>query len=287
MKKTIAINLSDWLTAARSNLAKTAENPLLEAQLLLSNVLEKSRIWLISHAETYLTSDQLDQLDQLIQARLNGEPLPYLLGEWPFYGLDFYVTPDVLIPRPETELLVEQALKWLENNPDRRKAVDIGTGSGCIAISLAFNIPDLKIRGVDNSSAALIVAKRNLQRHHLENQMVLKKSNLLESIDESYDLICANLPYIPSTKLIGLDVSRHEPLQALDGGEDGLHLIRQLLHQIPAHINPGGLILLEIEAGQGESALKLAASLFPNFKIKILSDLAGLPRVLRIESVLN
>lgn len=287
MKKTIAINLSDWLTAARSELAKSTENPLLEAQMLLSHVLAKPRTWLISHSDTLLTSDQSVRLDQLVQACLKGEPLPYLLGVWPFFGLDFYVTTDVLIPRPETELLVEQALSWLENNPDRRLIVDVGTGSGCIAISLAANIPDLKIWGVDISPAALVVAERNVLRHHLENQVILKKSNLLESTSQSFDLICANLPYIPSGKLADLAVSHHEPLQALDGGEDGLLLIEQLLRQIPEHLNPGGLILLEIEAGQGESAYELAASLFPNFNIKILPDLAGLPRILRIESGLN
>ena len=161
-------------------------------------------------------------------ARLeSGQPLPYVLGAWEFYGLTFELTPDVLIPRPETELLVEQALEWLADRPAPLLAADVGTGSGCIAISLAVHAPQLRLLASDLSWPALQVARSNLARHRVEGQISLLQCDLLPPLSLPFDLLVANLPYIPSPVLPGLKLSLSEPPLALDGGLDGLDFIRR------------------------------------------------------------
>lgn len=282
--ESLTIDAGHWLQHARLQLSRV-DTPGLEAQLLLGSVLNQSRAVVLAHPERQLTSTQLNQLESLLDRRLSGEPLPYLLGHWEFYGLDLLVTPAVLIPRPETELLVEQALTWLKAHPNRRRAVDVGVGSGAISVALATNIPDLHILATDFSLAALRVARQNCLRHHLSRRISLVQSDLLNAVRGPFDLLCANLPYIPTAKLQELQVARHEPVSALDGGKDGLRLIRRLLVDSPRWMAPGGCMLLEIEAGQGESALGLARSLLPAAASRVFSDRADLPRLLRIDII--
>lgn len=251
--------------------------------MILSHVLGQPRASLLARPETGLAAGQAQQLDELLARRAAGEPLPYLIGHWEFYGLDFLVTPDVLIPRPETELLVEQALAWLRLHPGRRRVADVGTGSGCIAAAVALNAPDVHVLAVDRSLRALHVARENLLRHAVLGRVALAQMDLLNAAAGPLDLICANLPYIPSPTLDGLDVARHEPRAALDGGADGLDLVRRLLATAPRLVSPGGLLLLEVEAGHGESAPALARELLPRADVALLADLAGLPRLLRIQ----
>ena len=211
-----------------------------------------------------------------------------MLGEWEFYGLTFELTPDVLIPRPETELLVEQALEWLADRPAPLLAADVGTGSGCIAISLAVHAPRLRLLASDLSWRALQVARGNLARHRVEGQISLLQCDLLPPLSVPLDLLVANLPYIPSAVLPGLSVSLSEPPLALDGGLDGLDVIRRLLlsaapGQRPC-LAPGGLLLLEIEASQGQAALSLARQSFPGAEIRLLPDLAGHDRALYVQT---
>ncbi|HNT53641.1 MAG TPA: peptide chain release factor N(5)-glutamine methyltransferase [Anaerolineaceae bacterium] len=277
-------NISSWVAEAIQQLALKSDTPGLEAQLLLAHILGWSRTQVVAHPEQLLTVEQHLALDGLLARRVAGEPLPYLLGEWEFYGLKFQVTPAVLIPRPETELLVEVALAWLQAHPDRRRAADVGTGSGCIAATLAWHVPDLWLTAVDLSATALQVAADNFARLGVQSRVTCRQSDLLADCRGPFDLVCANLPYIPSETLASLPVADHEPRQALDGGPDGLDLIGRLLSTAPRWLAPGGLMLLEIESGQGQSAPELAQRLLPAALIVTLPDLAGKARLLRVEN---
>jgi release factor glutamine methyltransferase len=209
--------------------------------------------------------------------------LPYLLGHWEFYGLDFMVSPSALIPRPETELLVEQALAWLRQRPQRRLVADVGTGCGCIAVTLATHLPGLRVIASDLSFAALKLARANSRKLVVEQRISFIQCDLLAPFNK-FDLIAANLPYIPSSELELLPVARREPRLALDGGPDGLETIRRLLQQALTRLAAGGLLLLEIEASQGSAALALAQAAFPYAQIQLLSDLAGQDRLIRLEN---
>jgi release factor glutamine methyltransferase len=211
-----------------------------------------------------------------------GEPLPYVIGHSEFYGLDFYLSHDVLIPRPETELLVERGISWLRNHPGQRKAIDVGTGSGCIGIALAMNIPDLNILITDISPDALKVARINIEKFCLAERIEFKQANLLEGIVGQYNLICANLPYISSQVLQELPVAGQEPWIALNGGEKGTELISRMLDQARGCISPDGLILLEIESSQGNEVKTLAKMIYPACEVEILKDLAGLDRCIAL-----
>jgi release factor glutamine methyltransferase len=217
-----------------------------------------------------------------------------VLGCWEFYGLELIVSPEVLIPRPETESLVETALGWLRRPGSAiRKCVDIGTGSGCIAIALALNAPNLVLTATDISSTALAIAHANAHKLHVLDRIHFVEADLLASpalVAQRFDLLVANLPYIPTWTLHQLEVFDHEPSLALDGGPDGLAVIRRLLETAPAHLAEGGALLLEIEASQGKSALALARaafpkSAFPYADIQVLPDLAGKDRLLAIQAV--
>lgn len=209
--------------------------------------------------------------------------MPYILGWWTFYGRTFNITPDVLIPRPESELLVARALQHLKKFAHPRIA-DVGTGSGVIAVTLAAESPAANIVALDISRSALIVAKGNASRHH-QSQLNFVQSNLLEPLQAPFDLICANLPYIPRAKLKKLPVAKWEPHLALDGGEDGLEVIRPLLMQARSRLAPAGMVLLEIEASLGEAALKAARTAFSDAGCMIHQDLSGLERLIEIQTV--
>ncbi len=271
-------DLSGWLEAARQALAAVSDQPSLEAQALLGGKLGRSRAWIFAHSDQILTLVELGELDGWIERRLNHEPLPYILGHWEFYGLDFALSPDVLIPRPETEQLVDLGREWLKNHPGPRKIVDVGTGSGCIAASLAYWSPDLQGIACDRSLEALHIAVKNFRTHGVDRRILTVASDLLSALPGPFDLICANLPYIPSETLEELEVARFEPLLALDGGKDGLRLIEPLLDQARRRLAPGGQILLEIEYSQDQSAVETALRYFPQARIELKRDLSGMPR---------
>jgi len=288
---TIEINVNetfatvgDALAAARGRLAAHSDTPAQDGQVLLAHLLEQPRSWVLAHPDATLSHAQQEALAAAMARLESGEPLPYVLGEWDFFGLRFLISPAALIPRPETELLLGTALDWLGAHPDQRRGLEVGTGSGCIAAALATHIPDLELVATDISPAALQVARENTERLGLAERVQLVKADLLAGLSGPYDLICANLPYIPSQRLRGLAVYSHEPTLALDGGPDGLDYIARLLEDAPSLLAPGGLVLLEIDAEQEESAQALARAAFPQAKIAIQHDLAGLPRLLVIES---
>lgn len=274
--------LRDVLTQAAQRLQAYTDSPVLDARVLLSHVTGQPASWLLAHLEAEVTPGQAAALDESLHRLELGEPLPYILGRWEFFGLNFEVTPDVLIPRPETELLVEKALAWLKAHPGRRRAVDVGTGSGCIAVALATHMPDLQLVATDVSPAALAVARRNIRKHGLENRVETECCDLLPLDTRPIDMIVANLPYIPTGDLRSLAVYGREPTLALDGGPDGLDIIRELMARAPDRLAPGGLMLLEIEASQGMLAVSLAYETFSHAAIHLYQDLSGRDRIVEI-----
>ncbi|HWQ83748.1 MAG TPA: peptide chain release factor N(5)-glutamine methyltransferase [Anaerolineales bacterium] len=263
---------------------KFTDTPGLDAQVLLAHILGVDRSRVLSHPEAELDHSQEQALEAAAARLESGEPLPYVLGEWEFYGMSFHLTPQVLIPRPETELLVELAVDWLAGHPDRRSTADIGTGSGCIAVALAVQVTDLKVMAAELSAPALQVAGENILHYRLQDRVGLVQSDLMDALEGPFDLICANLPYIPTETLHSLAVYQHEPTLALDGGKRGLDLIARLLKQAPRRLAPGGLVLLEIEAPQGVVVSDLARQAFPGGVIEVVPDLAGHDRVVSILS---
>jgi release factor glutamine methyltransferase len=271
-----------------TRLALFSDTPALDASVLLAHIINKPRIWVMAHPEVSLTPEQREQLDAALARLENGEPFPYILGHWEFFGLDFDITPDVLIPRPETELLVEKAIAWLQESPVRRMVADVGTGSGAIAVSIAANVPDSQILATDISHAALEVARTNARKMNLADRIDFVQCDILPPhpdplpTDRHFDLICANLPYIPTGTLRGLPIYGREPTLALDGGADGLDLFRRLMKIAPDWLAPNGLILLEIEATRGVHALSLAYDMFSQAEIHLHQDLTGRDRLLEI-----
>lgn len=254
-----------------------------EAALLLAHSLSTTREWVLAHPEAELTAEQTGRFNVLIAQAQGGTPLPYLLGQWEFCGLDFRVTPEVLIPRPETELLIETALRKIPSpNAQALKIVDAGTGSGIIGVTLAVKLPQAEIWATDISSAALEVAKSNAMTHNVADRIRFIHGDLLEGVGE-VNLICANLPYIPTAELASLPIAKHEPTLALDGGPDGLRVIERLLALAADHLLPNGVLLAEMAAIQGQAASALAHNYFPSARVEVHKDLAGLDRVVEVE----
>lgn len=276
------------LSDIANRLAVISDTPALDASVLVAHILDKPRTWVIAHPELTLTNKQQEQLADSLTRLECGESFPYVLGHWEFFGLEFDVTPDVLIPRPETELLVEKAIAWLQKFPRRRTVADVGTGSGAIAVAIAKNIPDAHVLATDISHQALRVARKNAIKLHVASQIDFVQCDLLPSQSSianrksSIDLICANLPYIPTETLHNLPVFEREPTLALDGGPDGLDSIRRLLNIGPEWLAPHGMLLLEIEATRGIQALNLACDLFSEATIHLHQDLMGRDRLLEI-----
>jgi release factor glutamine methyltransferase len=217
--------------------------------------------------------------------------MAYILGERAFYDRVLSVTPDVLIPRPETELLIELALDWARARSHHHpgeplRIADVGAGSGAIAVTLAAHLPGADVWAVDVSAAAVEIARQNAARGGVAGRVRLVRGDLLVpliDVGAQVDLIAANLPYIPSAEVDHLPVARHEPRLALDGGPDGLVLIAALLADAPRNLAPGGTMLLEMQYDQGPAIHLLAERILPGARISVLTDLAGLPRLVRIE----
>lgn len=281
--KPAELSLGDFLRKTSPEITQLVERPQQTLLVLLSHVLEQPQTWILAHTEAALSATQQAKLTALIARLKQGEPLPYLTGRQEFFGLSFEVSPAVLIPRPETELLVETALRWLRSHLAANSAVDVGTGSGCIAVSLAVNAPTLHIVATDISAEALAIAQRNSQIHHVEDHITFQKADLIPAELGQFDLVCANLPYVPTSKIAKVNSLPYEPALALDGGPDGLALIKRCLACAPAHIRAPGILLFEIESSTGNAAIALARKAFPHDKVTLLPDLAGKERLLTIE----
>lgn len=267
---------------ARRTLEGISETSGLDAQLLLAALLGRSRAWVLTHPEFRLGPRKGKSFLEALARLADGEPLAYVLGWWEFFGRRFRLSPAVLVPRPETELLVELALQVVRSARRPKTVVDVGTGSGCVAVTLAAELPDLQVIATDISGRALEVAEDNARRHRVRRRVSLLQADLIGPLAGPLDLVLANLPYIPSDRLRHLAVSRHEPALALDGGPDGLAPLRQLLRDLGPRLDPHGIVFLEIGDEQGASAMMEARATFPQAVHRIVPDLAGRDRLLEI-----
>jgi len=267
------------LHMARRLIQTASDSAALDVQVLLANVLGVDRAYLLTHSDQTLTSDQETQFMVLVERCAVGEPLAYLLGRRAFYDRELIVSPAVLVPRPETELLLEKGLAFANSHP-ALTVVDVGTGSGALAVTLSALCPHATVYATDMSPAALAIAHQNAALHNAN--VIFYEGDLLLPLlerDIHVDLIMANLPYIPSNEVPTLAVSQYEPVLALDGGVDGLDLVRRLLVQAQSLINPHGLTLLEIGAGQGAAASREVLVVFPEAHVTVELDYAGLDRI--------
>jgi release factor glutamine methyltransferase len=254
-----------------------ADEARLEAEVLLRHVLRMERSAFLARRDDALPTEAASQLARLLERRCRHEPLAYILGHRAFYGLDFAVDERVLIPRPETEGLVERVIALAGKTA---LIVDAGTGSGCIALALAAHLPDVRVIATDASADALALAAHNAYRLGLSERIAFLCGDLLEPVREKVDIIVSNPPYIPSGEIAALapEIAHYEPRTALDGGPDGLDVVRRLLAQAVAHLRPGGHLLLEIGTGQGTAVARLAGGTLPESTVEVENDLAGLER---------
>ena len=276
------MTLKQVLDQARQVLiANQIEDASLEGEILLRHTLQVDRVGLYSGLDREIGDDQKDVFWSLVRRRLSGEPTAYITGHREFYGLDFYIDNRVLIPRPETELLVEKALE-LAQTRNMPVIADIGTGCGAIAISLARRLPLLKIYATDVSADALEVARINCQKHGVVGNVQLRHGDMLEPLPESVDLIVANLPYMTGGEISRSALADFEPLMALDGGADGLDKITRLCEQASDKLGRGGGMLVEIGLGQSQAVVGLMHRYFPSASVEVMPDLQGIERVVSL-----
>lgn len=258
----------------------------LAAELLLMHILGRDRAWIYAHPEQVISSEQTSSFNSLVAARISGMPTQYLTGRQEFWGLEFEVTRDVLIPRPETEHVVEVVVARVgePRRPKPLRLADIGTGSGCIAVALAKELPAAKIWATDISTAALVVARRNAERHGVADRITFVECNLLDGVGEpqEFDLIVSNPPYIgrADAHTLPMDVRAHEPEVALFAGEDGLALYPSLIKQAAGRLASGGLFVLELGLGQFEPVSELLDASRGWTRVSAQQDLAGIVRVI-------
>ena len=262
---------------------KDIDDPALESEVLLRNVLKINRAQFFLEQEREISPEEAEKFRQWVQRRLQGEPTAYIIQCREFYGLDFYVDNRVLIPRPETELLVEEAIQFARSHPVKAIA-DTGTGSGAIAVSLAVNLSSrqVKIFATDLSSAALEVADINCRKHGVSSRVILLQGDLLEPLTGPVDILTANLPYISGADMPGVNTAKFEPELALYGGESGLDKVFRLCDELKDKVNNGGCVLLETGMGQSGAVTGYLHKLFPESEITVLKDLAGIERVVRL-----
>lgn len=281
------MTIKEALRQASKTLASgSREDAPLEAELLLMHLLGIDRAKLYARLEDELSPGDAQAFAQLLERRLSHEPIAYILGHREFFGHDFYVAPGVLIPRPESELLVEKTLDMVKSEFPYRDPViaEIGTGSGAIAISLALHLPNAKIYASDISPRALNIARVNCEKHGVQDRVHLLEGDLLDPLPEPVDIILANLPYIGDEELseLSAEIRIFEPMEALAGGRQGMDKVRQLLSKARGRLRPRGSILLEIGAGQGRAVSSLAEDLFPRARVELARDLAARERVLSV-----
>ncbi|MGA8655318.1 MAG: peptide chain release factor N(5)-glutamine methyltransferase [Chthoniobacterales bacterium] len=261
---------------------KGIDQPRLNIEHLLADSLGKKRIELYLEFDRQLKEAELAPLRERVRRRAEGEPLQHLLGSWDFYGRPFKTDRRALIPRPETELLVEVVLDQLKGAPkEGTRLIDVGTGCGILAITFALEIPQLKITAVDVSTDALALARENAASFGLESNIDFVQSNLVHNTEGLFHWVVANLPYIPTAELDALQREvKHDPRVALDGGLDGLVVIRNLVCSLPTKLAPGALIALEVGRNQAEPVRELFAG--QNYRdISVRNDYQGVQRVVR------
>ena len=254
----------------------------LEAEVMVMSLMRMPRQDIYAHQEAEVGAQQEQELAGIVARRLKREPMAYILGYREFYGINLLVNSSVMIPRPETETMVEHALFMALMGMESRDLViaDVGTGCGAIAVNLAIHLPAARIYAVDISDGVLDVASYNVRAHNVADRVILGKGNLLEPVPEPVDLIVANLPYIPAKRIASLQPEiQWEPQEALDGGLEGLDQIRGLLSQAPGKVKDQGTILLELDPEQVATVEEIAQRQFPDATLSVEQDLAHQDRI--------
>jgi release factor glutamine methyltransferase len=276
------VNLKEALTYARKTLSDNhIEDAFLEGEILLRHTLSIDRARLFAELDLTIGDNDFKTLKKLVARRAKGEPTAYIIGIKEFYGLDLIVNKHVLIPRPETELLVEQAIRLCRLH-NYSTVADIGTGCGNIAISLAVNLPNIKVFATDGSKSALKVAKQNCIKHEFTNRITLLYGFLLYPLRQPVDMIVANLPYIPKLEIPKSGPLSFEPKIALNGGQTGVEDIEELIAQYDNQLNQKGSLLLEIGQGQSADVKTILNVYFPSGLIEVYKDLGGIERVVSL-----
>ena len=280
------MNVKETLNVASEELMKIGSlDAKLEAEVLLRYVLKIDRATMFQDLDEDVSIEDSGNIASLVKRRTQREPLAYITGAKEFYGVPFFVSEDVLIPRQETELLVDAAIVQAKTlDKSEISIVDVGTGSGAIAVSLALNIPTSSVIAVDISESALTIADDNRRAHGLYSRVKLRRGSLLEPIVEEIDILVSNPPYIRSDKLTSLQEEvLKEPMVALDGGYDGLELIKKLLFQAVDKMSNPSVILFEIDSDQAAEAVKLSQQFFPSAITTVLKDLSNNERAVLLE----
>lgn len=277
------VTVEEALGNAKAALARgEVTEPAREASSLLALAIGRDKTFLIAHPEYQLDNDERDRFAGFIRRRSAHEPLQYISGIQEFYGLDFEVNANVLIPRPETEMVVEAAIEHLSNIDDPLFC-DIGTGSGCIAVSILHEVPNAKATALDISRAALEVARDNARRHGVENRLCLLESDVYDALgDEKFELIAANPPYVPVVDFSGLqaEVRDFEPRVALTDEGNGLSVIETIIREATRYLTSGGLLLVEIGFNQSETTREMF-DVRTWSQVDLMPDLQGIPRLVR------
>lgn len=260
----------------------------IEADIFLSEILNQDKAWVLAHPEFELNKKQVLHFEKMVQQRLKSLPVAYIVGYKEFYGLNFLLNKNVLIPRPETELIVSEVVKTLKyENNKVNKILDIGTGSGCVAVSLAKNLPEAEVVASDISALALRVVRINAKRHGVLKQIKFIRADLLSEnnlVKNGKWILIANLPYLPESYKDKVQAELNfEPERALYAGSDGLKYIKKLLEQVSILKNQPKYIFLEIDPSQLEVVKKLVQELLPIQKIQFIKDLAGRDRIVKID----
>jgi release factor glutamine methyltransferase len=280
-------NISEILKSAAARLHESGlEEPRREAASLLAFALGKDKTFLLTHDDYELSPGEETKFQTFLERRARREPLQYIKGRQEFYGLDFVVTPDVLIPRPETEMIVENALEILKPLESSRFC-EVGTGSGCISVAVLHNVENSSAIGLDVSEKALEITRLNAKNHAVSERLDLRKSDVFAALtDEKFDLIVSNPPYIPRADIAHLqsEVRDFEPLTALTDDADGFSIIERIVAGAPEFLKPGGFLLMEIGFGQAEVVLSFFEVEYWR-AVEILPDLQGIPRTARAQVI--
>lgn len=272
----------EWTTAFLAR--HESESPRLDAELMLAHALECQRIQLYTNYDQHPTPSERQRMRELVQRRALHEPVSYLVGHREFFGLDFHLTADVLIPRPETELLVLEAIDACRARNERCRIAEVGVGSGCISVALATNLPRATVTATDISRPALAVAKQNTIKHGVADRVNLLEGSCFDPIpaDQRFQMIVSNPPYVTDSEYDSLqpEIRLHEPRTALTAGADGLDVIRRLIHEAPQRLVVGGHLMIELDPAQAATARTLMA---PDLwsEVRAVKDLNGQERIVR------
>ncbi len=274
----IWLQLKQVLDEGANRLTGISSQPRRDAELLLLRIIQRDRAFLLTNPDAELTTEQTQQYDQWLRRRAAHEPIQYILGEQEFFGLTFHVTPDVLIPRPETEHLVEALLERVPHD-ELLQIADVGTGSGAIAVALAHSLSQGRITALDISDAALAIALENAKIHHVNDRIRFLNSDLLSAVaGEQFDAVVSNPPYVAESDRDSLErqVRDYEPASALFAGPSGLDIYNRLIPQARELLKPGGWLLMEIGQGQQDALTQLLSGWS---SVSFIDDLQGIPRV--------